>query len=39
MRHILIRQALSRLLSEPGYYRLSISARLQVVHFYIFEVI
>jgi len=39
MKTNLMRQALSKLLSEPGYYRLSISARLQVVHFYIFEVI
>jgi len=39
MKTNLMRQALSVLLSEPGYYRLSISARLQVVHFYIFEVI
>jgi len=37
MKHILMRQALSLLLSEPGYYRLSVSARLQVVHYYIFN--
>jgi len=37
MRHILIRQALSVLLSEPGYYRLTVAARLQVVHYYIFN--
>ena len=39
MKTNLMRQALARLLSEPGYYRLTVSARLQVVHFYIFEVI
>ena len=37
MRTNLMRQALAKLLSEPGYYRLSISARLQVVHYYIFN--
>ena len=37
MRTNLMRQALSRLLSEPGYYRLTVAARLQVVHYYIFN--
>jgi len=38
MRTVLIRQALKRLMAHPGYFRLSVSARLQTVYFYIFEV-
>jgi len=38
MKHLLMRQALKRLMAQPGYFRLSVSARLQTVYFYIFEV-
>lgn len=37
MKTTLIRYALKRLLKQPGYYLLSLQARLQLVHYYIFE--
>jgi len=38
MKTTLIRSALKKLLKQSGYYRLSVQARLHLVHYYIFEV-